>query len=204
VLIARRAAGEKAFLQGFCGSIAARPRLARGGGLRDPERMENGAFVQFPPEAGGLAEPEHGFGRPATTALVARGVCRHLRALGFGVVAELGLASGRRADLACLGPRGEFWIVEVKSSLEDFRADRKWPDYRLHCDRLLFAVAADFPVSFLPEDAGLMIADAYGAVLVREGARHPLPGATRKSMLVRFGLVAALRLHALHDPDFSD
>lgn len=165
--------------------------------------MENGTFLQPPPETAGLCEPEHAFGRPATTALVARGACRHLRALGFGVVAELGLASGRRADLACLGPKGEFWIVEVKSSLEDFRTDRKWPDYRLHCDRLLFAVAPDFPVALLPDDAGLLIADSYGAVLVREGPHHPLPGATRKSMLVRFGLVAALRLHSLNDPDFS-
>ncbi len=165
--------------------------------------MENGTFVQPPAEADGFADPERAFGRPATTALVARGACRHLRALGFGVVAEFGLASGRRADLACLGPKGEFWIVEVKSSIEDFRADRKWPDYRLHCDRLLFAVGPDFPVALLPEDAGLMIADSYGAVLVREGLHHPLPGATRKSMLVRFGLVAALRLHSLNDPDFS-
>jgi hypothetical protein len=165
--------------------------------------MENGTFLQSPAAADGFAEPERDFGRPATTALVARGACRHLRALGFGVVAELGLASGRRADLACLGPKGEFWIVEVKSSIEDFRTDRKWPDYRLHCDRLLFAVAPDFPTALLPEDAGLLIADSYGAVLVREGLHHPLTGATRKSMLVRFGLVAALRLHSLNDPDFS-
>lgn len=166
--------------------------------------MENGTFLQPVPATDGFAEPERDFGRPATTALVARGVCRHLRALGFGVVAELGLASGRRADLACLGPKGEFWIVEVKSSIEDFRVDRKWPDYRLHCDRLLFAVAPEFPAGLLPEDAGLLVADSYGAVLVREGLHHPMPGATRKSMLVRFGLVAALRLHSLNDPDFSD
>jgi hypothetical protein len=179
------------------------PRLALGGIFAEPERMENIAFVQADREPDGLAEPGREFGRPGTTALVCRGAGRHLRALGFGIVTELCLASGRRADIVALGPKAEVWIVEVKSSIEDFRADRKWPDYRLHCDRLLFAVAPGFPIELLPEDAGLMIADGYGAVLVREGPHHPLTGATRRSLLIRFGLAAALRLHAISDPDFS-
>lgn len=156
-------------------------------------------------EANGFCEPPSSFshaGRPAVTVEVARGTARHLRALGFGIVTELILPCGRRADLAALGPKGEFWIVEVKSCVEDFRADRKWPDYRLRCDRLLFAVGPSFPIDLIPEDAGLLIADAYGASLVREGLHHPLAGAARKGMLIRFGQAAALRLHALHDPDF--
>lgn len=156
-------------------------------------------------EATGFCEPPAGYvdpRRPAITLEVARGAARHLRALGFGIVTELILPCGRRADLAALGPKGEFWIVEVKSGLEDFRADRKWPDYRLHCDRLLFAVGPSFPTSLLPEDAGLLVADAYGAALIREGLHHPLAGAARKGMLIRFGQSAALRLHAIHDPDF--
>jgi hypothetical protein len=30
-------------------------------------------------------------------------------------------------------------IVEIKSSVEDFRADQIWSDYRMHCDREFFA-----------------------------------------------------------------
>ena len=34
---------------------------------------------------------------------------------------------------------------EIKSSLEDFRTDRKWRDYLDYCDSFFFAVAEDFP-----------------------------------------------------------
>src|SRR5208282_2994811 len=71
-------------------------------------------------------------GRQSPTALlVARGTQRLLLSLGLSCIAELGLASGRRADLVALGDGGEIWIVEIKSSVEDFRVDQKWPDYRL-------------------------------------------------------------------------
>ena len=120
--------------------------------------------------------------------------------LGFSVVAELPLASGRRADLVALGASGEVWIIEIKSSVDDFRADAKWPDYRLHCDRLLFAVAEDFPLELLPEDVGVVIADSHGAALLREAPEHRLPGPTRKALTLRFAATAALRLHAAIDP----
>jgi hypothetical protein len=92
------------------------------------------------------------------------------------------------------------WIVEIKSSIEDFRADRKWPDYRLHCDRLFFATAPHVPAAIFPADAGLILADAFGAALVREAPEHRLPAATRKAMMLRFAHAAALRLQALGDP----
>src|SRR6195256_5819905 len=102
-------------------------------------------------------------GRQSATALaVARGTTRLLHALGFSVVSELPLPSGRRADLVALGVLGELWIVEIKSSVADFRADQKWTDYRLHCDRLFFATAAHVPLDIFPADAGLLLADGYG------------------------------------------
>src|SRR5258705_11258535 len=91
--------------------------------------------------------------------VVARGTTRLLHSLGFAVVSELPLASGRRADLVALGSDGELWIVEIKSSIADFRADQKWIDYRLHCDRLLFATTLDVPCEIFPQDAGLIVAD---------------------------------------------
>jgi hypothetical protein len=140
-------------------------------------------------------------GRQSQTALaVARGTQRLLVALGHACVAELPLASGRRADLVALGRDGEIWIVEIKSSLEDFRVDAKWPDYRLHCDRLFFATAAHVPAEIFPADAGLIVADAYGAELMREAPEHRLHAATRRSMMLAFARAAARRLQALSDP----
>jgi hypothetical protein len=139
--------------------------------------------------------------RQSRTALnVARGTQRLLLALGLSCVAELPLFSGRRADIVALGGDGEIWIVEIKSSVEDFRSDRKWPDYRMHCDRLFFATCADVPLDIFPRDAGLILADGFGAELVREAPEHRLHAATRKSVMLTFARAAALRLQALSDP----
>ena len=135
---------------------------------------------------------------------IRRGSLRLLHALGFTAVAELPLTSGRRADLVALGSGGEVWIVEIKSCLADFRSDKKWHEYRLHCDRLLFAVSPEFPATALPEDVGLLIADAYSGTLIREGTLHPIASSRRKAMLVRFGRAAASRLAAIHDPGLTD
>ena len=140
-------------------------------------------------------------GRQSDTALaVARGTARLLSSLGFACVSELALPSGRRADLVALNERGEVWIVEIKSSVEDLRADHKWEDYRAHCDRLFFAFTQDMPCELFPRDTGLIVADAYGAHLQCEAPEHRLPAPTRKLMMVRFGLAAAQRINRLVDP----
>jgi hypothetical protein len=140
-------------------------------------------------------------GRQSETALaIARGTGRLLLAHGFCCVSELPLPSGRRADLVALDAAGEIWIVEIKSSVADFRADQKWQDYRLHCDRLFFATTLDVPGEIFPKDTGLIVADAFGAQFVSEAPEHRLPAPTRKSMMLRFAQAAALRLQALADP----
>jgi hypothetical protein len=142
--------------------------------------------------------------RQSPTAIkIARGTTRLLHSLGFSVVTELPLASGRRADLVALGADGEVVIVEIKSSVADFRADQKWIDYRLHCDRLFFATALEVPCEIFPPDTGLIVADAYGAAIICEAPEHRLHAATRKSVLLAFARAAALRLSALADPDGS-
>ncbi|MCC6888069.1 MAG: MmcB family DNA repair protein [Hyphomicrobiales bacterium] len=141
-------------------------------------------------------------GRQSVTALaIARGTGRLLHALGLSVVSELPLLSGRRADLVALGTSGDIWIVEIKSSVADFRADRKWMDYRLHCDRLFFATTMDVPCDIFPKDTGLIVADAFGAEIVCEAPEHRLHAATRKSMMLAFARAAALRLAVLADPE---
>jgi hypothetical protein len=140
-------------------------------------------------------------GRQSDTALaVARGTTRLLRSLGFACVSELALPSGRRADLVALNERGEIWIVEIKSSVEDLRADHKWEDYRAHCDRLFFAFTREMPCELFPKDTGLIVADAYGAHMVCDAPEHRLPAPTRKLMTVRFAVVSAQRMSRLIDP----
>ncbi len=139
--------------------------------------------------------------RQSPTALaVARGTQRLLTAHGLTCVSELSLPSGRRADLVALGDNGDLWIVEIKSSVADFRADQKWQDYRAHCDRLFFATTMDVPCGIFPPDTGLIVADAFGAQIVCEAPEHRLHASTRKSMMLIFARAAARRLQALADP----
>jgi hypothetical protein len=129
-----------------------------------------------------------------------RGGCRAFRALGLSVVTELPLANGRRADVVGLSPSGDVLIVEIKSCLIDYRTDSKWQDYLDFCDRLYFAVAADFPREVIPQEAGLILADRYGAELVREGIEDRITAARRKAMMLCFARAAALRLQLHLDP----
>jgi hypothetical protein len=139
--------------------------------------------------------------RQSETALaIARGTARLLRSLGFSCVSELPLPSGRRADLVALNERGDIWIIEIKSSIEDLRADQKWQDYRAHCDRLFFAFTQDLPCEIFPPETGLIVADAYGAHMHCDAPEHRLPAPTRKLMTVRFALAAAQRISRLVDP----
>lgn len=133
-------------------------------------------------------------------AALQRGVCRSLRARGHSVVTELTVAGGRRADVVGLSPSGDIWIVEIKSCLADFQADAKWWEYRDHCDRLYFAVAPDFPSEALPSETGLILADRYGAEVMREPCEGRLTAARRKAMILCFARAAALRLQTKLDP----
>jgi hypothetical protein len=140
-------------------------------------------------------------GRQSAMALtIRRGLGRYLRDLDFAMVAEMTLASRRRADIVALDTKGTIWIVEIKSSLEDLRADAKWPEYRPFCDRLYFATHPDVPLEPFPHDAGLILCDGYGAESVREAPEHRLNAARRKAVILRFARQAALRLHDLMDP----
>jgi len=150
--------------------------------------------------SGPLADPRDGRQSPAAFA-ICRGVARLLKAHGLAAATEVALANGRRADVAGVAASGEIWIVEIKSSLEDFRSDLKWPEYREFCDRLFFAVASTFPREVLPADTGLMVADRYGGEILRPAPEHKLAGARRKAMTLRLVRTAALRLQAVIDPE---
>ena len=130
-----------------------------------------------------------------------RGVCRLLLSHDFATLEEVTPRPGLRTDVMALGPKGEIWVVECKSSRADFTSDRKWQGYLDWCDRYFWAVPADFPHEILPDDgAGLIVGDEFGAEILRIGASVPLAPARRKALTLRFARMAALRHHALRDP----
>ena len=141
-------------------------------------------------------------GRQSDAALaIARGTMRMLAAHGFNSLTEVVLPTGRRADIVAISEKAEIWIIEIKSGIEDFRSDQKWPEYREFCDRFLFAVDNHFPSELIPEDSGLIIADRFGAEILRPCSAVTLAAARRKSLMLRFARIAAARLHALADPE---
>ena len=135
-----------------------------------------------------------------TGQLLARGMARHLAGLGFVSLEEFPPIKGLRVDLLALGRKSEIWIIECKSSREDFMSDEKWRNYLPWCDQYFWAVPTDFPVDILPEQTGVFWADGYDAELMRDAPISTLSPARRKSIIHRFARRAARRLADLRDP----
>ncbi len=131
--------------------------------------------------------------RPETTGAVTRGAVRLLTALDYAPVLEAPLPNGRRADVMALGPKGDILIVEVKSSSEDYRADRKWAEYAPFCDAFYFAVPPEFPRELLPDGPGLIVADGFGGAILKEAPLMRLSAARRKALTLTLARLAALR-----------
>jgi hypothetical protein len=125
---------------------------------------------------------------------VARGVVRLLAEHDRPSITEVRLKNGRRADVMALSKDGEVWIVEVKSSVADYRSDSKWQDYLEFCDRYFFAVPLDFPNELIPKECGLIVADAFGGEFLRRPELSKLTAARRKAVTLRFARMAASRL----------
>jgi hypothetical protein len=134
-------------------------------------------------------------------ARLARGISRALAQLGYASLIEVPLADGGRADIVALGKSGDLIIIEIKTSVADFRGDRKWVRYRDFADRLYFAVPDGFPALLIPEECGLIVADGFGAAILRDGVTTPLPPARRRAATLRFARIAARRLRRALDPD---
>lgn len=131
---------------------------------------------------------------------LARGVARLLRSMNHAALTEFMPIRGLRVDVISLGPKGELWIVECKSSRADFASDRKWQGYLEWCDRFFWAVDADFPIDLLPSDHGLILADPYDAEIQRMAPETRLAGARRARVTRDFARAAALRLQGSRDP----
>jgi len=131
---------------------------------------------------------------------ICRGAIRLLRAHGYACALEITLKSGRRADILAIGPTGEILIVEVKSSVADFQADKKWTEYHDYCERLLFAVAQGFPTELIPPQVGLIVCDEYSGAIIRDGDLSLIAPARRKSIILSVARVCSDRLSKLNDP----
>lgn len=131
---------------------------------------------------------------------LARGVTRHLRTLGFASLEEFVPTRGLRVDVIGLGPKGELWVIECKSSRADFQSDTKWQGYLEWCDRYFWAVDLAFPVELLPQETGLIIADDYDAEVIRMAPEAKLATARRRKLIQKFATDAAGRLQVLRDP----
>jgi hypothetical protein len=148
------------------------------------------------------AATEPGGAAPSSLAeRLARGTCRALAQLGYASLLEVPLADGGRADILALGRSGDLVIIEIKTSVADFRGDRKWGRYRDFADRLYFAVPEGFPSLLIPEECGLIVADGFGAAILRDGVATPLAAARRRALTLRFARTAAKRLRRAFDPD---
>ena len=140
--------------------------------------------------------------RDNTARLLARGVGRLFKHLGFDSLTEFTLSTGRRVDVVGMNGKGKIAIAEIKISAADFRTDQKWPEYMDFCDQFYFALPLEFPVEILPEKSGLILADAYGGEIIRPSAINskPLHASRRRELTLRFGRVAANRLRRWEDP----
>lgn len=123
-----------------------------------------------------------------------RGAARLFWQLGYSAIPEFSLPGGRRADLFCVGRKGEIAIVEVKSGTADFRADNKWNEYGEFCDFFYFAVSQRFPHDLIPANVGLVIADGFGGAIIRESPEEKLAAARRKAITLKFARAAADRV----------
>lgn len=132
--------------------------------------------------------------------LIARGVCRLLASHDFSCLEEFVPSRGMRMDVMALGPKGELWCVECKSSRADYASDSKWQGYLEYCDRFFWGVGPEFPIDLLPEETGLILADAWGGEIVRMPEVSRLSGARRKAVTLKLARDTARRLMALRDP----
>ena len=131
---------------------------------------------------------------------LARGIARLFEDMGCAAIAEFPLANGRRVDVIALDGQGTTSIVEIKSSVQDFRSDGKWQEYLDFCDRFYFAVAPEFPQGLLPVEVGLIVADDWHGTILRESPVFAMNGSRRRAQTLRIAMTAAQRLRRFTDP----
>ena len=146
---------------------------------------------------------------PLSAADVARGIGRLFWNRRSVCLTEVMLPGGRRVDMMILGDDGTLSVVEIKVSVADLRGDRKWPDYLGWCDEFYWGIPAGFDATLLdeacfePGHCGLIVADRFGAEMLRQPRADRLAAARRKKATSLFARTAAARLMR-HQDDFLE
>lgn len=141
------------------------------------------------------------FSRKQETIDITSGVKRLCLDLGYVPLCEMPLRNGRRADICALSNKGQIMIIEVKSCAADFVVDNKWYEYRDYCDEFYFAFGQNFPQTLLPNETGHIIADGFGAQILKPAPHLKLAAGRRKSQILNFARIAGTK--ALERSAFS-
>jgi hypothetical protein len=146
---------------------------------------------------------------PPIAGEIARGVTRLFCRRDLFSICEVPLPNGRRADMMSIDAKGGLTIVEIKVAKADLVGDSKWTDYLDYCDHFYWAVPPFLAAilehdRYLPNAAGLIVADRYDAAIVREAVHRPLAPARRRAELLHFARRAARRLSAQIDPTLGE
>ena len=119
-------------------------------------------------------------------------IARSYYGQGDGVLREFRLKVRRRVDLITMTNKGLITIIEIKSSPEDFRSDKKWGEYIEWADRFYFGVGDNFPIDILPKEHGIIKTDGFDCHEARPSPVNKLNG-TRRNTLVRNMAKASMR-----------
>ena len=113
---------------------------------------------------------------------------------GDGVLREFKLRVKRRVDLITINDKGWITIIEIKSSLADFRNDKKWNEYIEWADQFYFGVAHNFPINILPKEHGIITTDGYDIYEVQPSPVQKLNGSRRNTLFRKLAKAAMRRI----------
>lgn len=149
------------------------------------------------------SDPRQDLRQSENALMIQRGVMRYFQKQNYAMISELTLDNGMRADLCGIGPKGELIIVEIKSSLEDFRSDRKWQNYRTYCDYFYFASHKGVDQAIFPPEEGFLFADHYGSEIIRESSKQNVKPHIRKQVQIRIARTGIERLNKIANLETS-
>lgn len=130
--------------------------------------------------------------RSLVAAALKKAAAFYLFRYGFAVTYELGVMpwGSRRADIVANKVSGKIVILEVKSSLADFRTDKKWRSYLDYCDKFMFCTTEDVYEKIkdeLPKEVGVVcLSPSTGwAYMAKKSPNLELTDENRMSVLAR-------------------
>ena len=129
-----------------------------------------------------------------TTRRITDAIARSYYGQGDGVLREFRLKVRRRVDLIAMTNKGLITIIEIKSSPEDFRSDKKWGEYIEWADRFYFGVGDNFPIDILPKEHGIIKTDGFDCHEARPSPVNKLNGSRRNTLIRNMAKMSMRRI----------